>query len=276
MRNASILAVCMLLLAGCTPLEIDVTTAVPLHMKVEEVKGSKIIFSMDPEDPNAWYGYGLVPSVTEEYKMTDRELARFYAEGYLESYEIVKKDTDRITTFLDMYYMRGSRTIRATTLGPDTEYRLVVYQINPKTFEVMDNIQSATLHTLPIDMEDMDFAIKMDNGILDIVPSDPDRVYYWDYDLSARIYDNYLWSYGYFYHLLDMLDEYGFMGEMYSQGGESYNLKADHLVNGTAYTLVAGATEDGEITSPVTVVEFTYYDDGIKITDQYKQTGEDE
>ena len=38
MRNASILAVCMLLLAGCTPLEIDVTTTVPLHMKVEEVK----------------------------------------------------------------------------------------------------------------------------------------------------------------------------------------------------------------------------------------------
>ena len=275
MRNASIFAVCMLLLAGCTAREVNVTTPVPLNMKIEEVKGSKVIFSMDPANQDAWYSYGLVPSVAEEYKMSDMELARYYVAVNLESYENIKKETDRITTYTDMYCMRGSRTIRANYLLDNTEYRLIVYQVNPKTLEVMNNIQSTTFQTLPIEMEDMDFTFEIEDGILDITPSDPDRVYYWDFDLSVRIYDNYLRASGYFYHVLDMLDEYGFMGEMYSKGGELYNLKGHNLINGMDYTLVAGATKDGEITSPVTVLEFTYYDSGIKVTAQYKES-EDE
>lgn len=277
MRKLIIFSACTLLLAGCTAREVTVTDIVPLNMEIQEVKGSKVIFTMDPANPDAWYMYGLFNESTEAYRMNDAELARLDLKLAQDSYEIKKEAQEGfMTSFLDMYCMRGSRTLRATNLAPDTDYRMLVYQVNPKTQEPMvDNILSTTVHTRPVEEKDMDFTIGFDGFQLSIVPSDPDRIYYWDFDLAERIYDNYLRPRYYFYSLLDMFDEYNFMDEVYSKGSEVYDLKKDNLIEGAAYTLVAGATVDEEITSPLTLVTFTYSASGIQNIRQYKDDGKE-
>lgn len=82
-----------------------------------------------------------------------------------------------------------------------------------------------------------------------------DYRYYWDYDRESRVYDNYNWPYGYFYSLVDMYDQYGFVDKVYSQGPEDYDFSGDWL-------------KDGEITSRVSALTLLYKDGKMEIIGQ--------
>ena len=71
--------------------------------------------------------------------------------------------------------------------------------------------------------------------------------------------------YGYFYSLVDMYDQYGFVDKVYSQGPEDYDFSGDWLKDGENYLLTAGACEDGEITSRVSALTLLYKDGKLEI-----------
>ena len=269
MRKSFILSVFALLLAACTGKEIIITDPVDLNFKLEEVQGSRVIFSMDPANPDACYSYGIIHhSVEEQYNMGDRELAEYFISIDKLSYETRKEYGEILGSFTDFSCYRGERTLRETNLRPDSDYRLLVYQVNPKTYEVLGKPVSTLVHTLPIASEDLDFTFQVQGEKLTIIPSDPSRTYYWDYDLQTRIYDNYMSPFAFYYSLLDMFDEYGFMQEVYSKGTEVYDFASDRLVDSEVYILVASACEDEEITSQVTQLTFLYKNNELTIISQ--------
>jgi hypothetical protein len=265
MRKAIFIAACTLLLAGCTAKEVLVTEPVSLNFELQEVKGSKVIFNMDPASPDAFYTFGLCPSSMEEYDLPDKQLAQFLLDLKKESYEVVSQNIGTTSSFLDFSCFKGARTLRLTDITPDEDYKLVIFQVNPKTLEILGDELCIHFHTLPIEMTDLSFTFETEGDVMTIIPSDPDCLYYWDYDPSARIYDDYNGPRGFFYHLLDMFDEYGFMDEVYSKGAEQYDFSKDNLVVGREYIIVAGACKDGEMTSPLQTMSFIYVRGRIEI-----------
>ena len=265
MRKFLFISTCTLLLAACTGKEILVTDPVDLNFKLEEVQGSRIIFSADPTNPDACYAYGIIHySVEDLYNMGDRELAEYLIERDKQSYETRKEYGELLGSFVDYCCYRGGRTLRITNILSDTDYRLLVYQVNPKTCELLGNVVSVNLHTLPVSKQEMHFSFEVQGDKMTITPDDPERTYYWDYDLQSRIYDNYMSPFAFYYSLLDMFDEYGFMKEVYSKGVEVYDFEPDRLIEGELYVLMASACEDEEITSQVT--ELTFVCQNGKIT----------
>lgn len=265
MRNAIFIAACTLLLAGCTAKEIMVTEPVQLNFEIQEVKASKVIFKMDPVNPDACYTYGLCHSSVEEYNLPDKQLAQYFLDTKKENYEIVVKESGSLASFVDISCFRGSRTLRITELASDADFKLVVFQINPKTLEIVGDVICTPIHTLPIEKKDLSFTFQTHGDVMTIIPSDPDCIYYWDYDPTDRIYDDYFTPHGFFYHLLDMFDEYGFMDEVYSKGAEEYDFGKDRLQVGKEYIIVAGACKDGELVSELQVMSFVYVKGKIEI-----------
>lgn len=265
MRNALLIAACSLLLASCTAREVLVTQPVNLNFELQEVKGSKIIIKMDPAHPDACYSYGVCHSSMEEYNLPDKQLAEYFLDVMKENYENIVKNRGSQASFVDISCFRGSRTLRITGIGSDEDYKLVVFQVNPKTLEVLGDALCTPIHTLPVEMRDLSFTFQTQGDVMTITPSDPDCLYYWDYDPCERIYDDYNTPENFFYHLLDMFDEYGFMDEVYSKGAEDYNFGKDNLIVGREYLIVAGACKDGEITSKPQIMSFIYQRGKIEI-----------
>jgi hypothetical protein len=251
-------AACALILAGCTAKEVLITDPVKLNFELLEVKGSKIIFRMDPANPDACYTYGLFHSSQDIYDLPDRQLAQKLLDAYKEGYEILVKEKGAQASFVDVNCYRGSRTLRITAVQSDQDYKLVIFQVNPKTIEILGDVLCVPVHTVPVPMTDLHFTFQTQGEVMTITPSDPDCLYYWDYDPTERIYDEHLGPNGFFYHLLDMFDEYGFMDEVYSKGAEDYDFSKDHLISGKEYLIVAAACKDGEITSDLQVMSFVY------------------
>lgn len=265
MRNAFIIAACSLLLAGCTAKVVLITEPVDLNFELQEVRGSRIIFKMDPTNPEACYTYGVCHKSLEQYNLPDKQLAQYILDVYIESYETKDKNKDVTASFIDMSCYRGSRVFRIKSITSGQDYKLVVFQVNPMTLEILGDVVCTPVHTPALEMKELSFTFQTKGEVMTITPSDPDCIYYWDYDTGERIYDDYNGAEGFFSHLIDMFDEYGFVEEVYSKGPEEYDFSADRLRVGKEYLIVAGACKDGEVVSDVTVASFMYVKGKIEI-----------
>lgn len=262
------LTAALLLLGGCTAKEVLITEPVSLDLKIEQVKGSKIVFTVTPGNPDACYAVSVLPANLAEYDMPDREMALYLLSIGADTFRNRKKGGAYEGSFADMWCFRGSRTHRATHLDSDTDHRLLVFQVNPSTQTLIGDVIGLTVRTKPVQMRELSFSYKLNGSMLTITPSDPELHYYWDYDRESRVYDNYNWPYGYFYSLVDMYDQYGFVDKVYSQGPEDYDFSGDWLKDGETYLLTAGACEDGEITSRVSALTLLYKDGKMEIIGQ--------
>lgn len=259
------LTAALLLLGGCTAKEVLITEPVSLDLKIEQVKGSKIVFTVTPGNPDACYAVSVLPANLAEYDMPDREMALYLLSIGADTFRNRKKGGAYEGSFADMWCFRGTRTHRATRLDSDTDHRLLVFQVNPSTQTLIGDVIGLTVRTKPVQMRELSFSYKLNGHVLTITPSDPELPYYWDYDRESRVYDNYNWPYGYFYSLVDMYDQYGFVDKVYSQGPEDYDFSGDWLKDGETYLLTAGACEDGEITSRVSALTLLYKDGKMEI-----------
>ena len=249
MRKLTI-ALCMLLLAGCTAKEVLVTKPVNIEVKIDEVKGTKVILTITSDNRDAWYTYAFVNSYWEGYSLPNEEAARSILSLADESYNIKRGNSNLfISSFAEMTCLRGTRTIRVTGLSPDIDYKLLVFQVHPTTHELIGKVFVDYVHTKPVNITPMDFQFVYDGKVITVIPSDQDRTYYWEYDNQAFIYDNFNWAYGWYYGLIDMYEQYGFMDHLTSRGTDVYDAGRDSFLEGEICTVVAAAYEDGETTS---------------------------
>lgn len=250
-----ILALGLLSLVACTEKAIVVTTPMNMSLTVNEVKSTKVIFTITADNPDAYYTYCLWNEMSGSLEGLIDYLTTMAEEDYRQKTE---NEAIKIASFADLNCYRGTRTIRATRLTPDCDFTLLAFQLNPVTHEVIGPIRSESIHTKPAENRPLDFQFRFEGKRITVVPSDSNRPYYWAFDTQQAMYDNYLWPYGWLYSLIDMYEQYDFMDLLTSRGSVVYDAGRDSLKEGELYSVLAVAYENGEMTSDYVEKSFRY------------------
>lgn len=255
MKKIITIALCALALSACTEKVVLVTSPINLSVRIDEIKGTKAIFTITVDNPDAYYSYCL----WNDPNISDEALLDYILSAAEEDYKIkTENEALKIASYVDYNCYRGTRTLRATGLNPDTEYKFIVFQMNPKTMKPIGKAISQTIKTKPVKMKPLDFQFEIRGRNITVIPSDQDRSYYWEYDNLTLMYDNFNWAFGWYLNVVDMYEHYGFMENLLSKGTEVYDASRDSFDEGEICTIVAAAYEDGEITSPYTEFDFIY------------------
>ncbi len=269
----SLLASAMLVLAACTPKDILVTDPAAISFRIDKVKSSKVFFTVTSENPNAYYAYYVanldLDSVPFD-KMTDLELAHYSLDIMKENYKIRKENKGISSSIADISCFRGSRSLKQVLLSMGTRYRLVVFQVNPKTFTVLGEVKGESFQTQFVDIKEFPLAFSVKGNTLTVTPEDNERTYFWDFDTQIRIYDDYLNPKLYFYFLVDMYETYGFMGNVVVKGPQQLEVPVNNLKDGTTFEAIGAAydTRKEAITSDFCYYSFMYKDGALHPLDE--------
>lgn len=269
----TLIATAVLALAGCTPKDILITEPVDIRFQIDKVKNTKVFFTVNCENSNAYYAYfvaNLDLGLPDFGKMTDRELAEFHLANLKESYEIRKKNKEMISSIADVSCFRGNRSLREPLLNMDTRYRLIVFQVNPETFTVLGEIKGESFQTQSIDLKEFPLAFSVKGNTLTVTPPDNERTYYWDFETAERIFDDYLSPNLYFYFVVDMYETYGFMKNVVFKGPQQRQIPLGSLKEDEVFYAVGAAydTRKEAISSEYTSYSFQYKNGSLQPADQ--------
>ena len=258
-------AVAAVVLVSCTAREINVTKAVGMDFKINYVSGTKVSFNVIPGNEDAWYGCLVVASDLPDYNVPEKKAAQNYIDFLEDEYDQLDNPTG---SFMNMSCYRGKREIRFTHLSSNTDFKLLVFQVNPKTNEVLGDICSEIIHTKAVEMKDLEFKLEIEGNSLTLTPDDPERTYIWSIDRENRITDNYLMPYFYLYDLIDMYEKYGFVKTLMTKGQSRYELDPEVLWQDMNYCVAAIAYDGTEITSDIWSAYFIYLSDEWEILER--------
>jgi hypothetical protein len=247
-----------LLLTSCNRQEIR---PAQLKVQLEHVSGSRASITVVPENLHAYYTYVLVSENDKNYNHPADEICR----EEIHRMEISYPDFEQ-GSFTDVFCYRGSRRLTMRTLSNDMDFKFIVFQINPKTHELIGDPIVSEFHTKPVPSRDMNFAINFEGDVLHITPSDENFTYIWQYEESEIIENIYHLATAYLYMVVEMYMEYGFLEWVYTKGAIEWDLvDNDNLIDNTEYTLAVCGCEEGEFTTRTTVVKFRYHPHNIEV-----------
>lgn len=251
-----------LLLCSCPA---KYTQPASFEVNVQDLRSTKALITVKPSTYDAYYMCGIVNADMEYYfNMTPEELALFQLDFSFERWDMSEEIPANIS-FTDVYCYRGNFESKYTYLYPDMDYRFIAFQVNPDTREVIGTPVTKLFHTKPLQESDITFNFSFDTDKLTVTPSNNDP-YYWDYVLTDLLDAEYADAHMYYYSLVDLYEDYGFMDmpENIATGVDEWVFSRDDsevLIEGAKYTLIASGYNYGEINSDLTVVEFIYHRD---------------
>ncbi len=261
----------LLLMAGCSK-EKTVTEPCSFKISIDKVKGTKVQFTVTPENPDASYVYGVMRKDKDDYMYTweDSQVIDWQLGWMKDTYDELKEGDEPLYPFGDLFCYHGTRTIKQTTLSSGVDWELLIFQVNPETREAIGPLYRTEFSTLPVPKADMDFTIHCAGDRFTIVPSDMDRSWFWEYETDSRIEDVYDSSYFFFYDIIDLYDEYDFLDHLLCKGRQEWVLSRDDrsIKEGVPYTLCMSGCAGGEITSDVQYAYFVYKDGKISFTSE--------
>lgn len=257
-RQLTLIVLSLFLLAGCQKGEL-----LPTEIKVEaeSIGGTRARFTVAPANSRAYYSYAIVSRDSENYDAPAASLC--YDEiQWMENTSLNFENG----SFTDLFCYQGNRQLTLKTLASDKDFKFIVFQINPKTHEIIGEPVVREFHTKPVPHRDLHFQVDFVFDELHITPSDDNLTYFWDYDETALINDTYDNAPLYLYTLSGMYQEYGFMDFYYYNGPCVWYLSLeDNISDGTEYTLVIAGCEEGELTTATTIVKFIYHPGNIEM-----------
>ena len=263
MRRILYIITAALVLAGCNAKEILVTKPVDFGVRIEKVSGSKADFHVSAGNENATYIFFTLPEGHPLFDKPEREAAQEHLAYLKRLYQgqspvaAAEAQEERLGSFTDFACYRGSRTLELRYLSTDTEYKLLLFQIHPKTHEILGDVRAERFHTKAVEMKELGFRFSFSDDILTIVPADPDRTYVWGFERVERIDDDYDGDpFFYIYALIDMYEDYGFIGHRLCKGTLEHNMSLEHIRGGKPYYVTAIGYENGEINSEVNFATF--------------------
>lgn len=247
-------------LAACTAKDTMVTTPVDISFKIDRIKSGKVYLTVTCPNPDAYYFCKVRYLDPEAPAKSDREMALENIELAKLNYKVRKENMDIHARLIDLSAYRGSRSIKNTELASGHTYRVLLFQVNPEDLSIIGEVKGQTFQTPRVEMKDVDFSFSAEGNRLLVTPSDDECTYYWDFESEERIYDDYMSPEGYFYGVVDMYEDYGFMGNVLLRGPAQYDLSKTQLREGETYLVIAAAydMQQEEITSRCIVSEFTY------------------
>ena len=106
----------------------------------------------------------------------------------------------------------------------------------------------------------------MGDGFI-IIPDDPERIWFWEYEEESKITDVYGSPFFFYYDVIDMYDEYDFLENLLCRGEARWQFSRDDrsVRSGVKYTMALSAVTDGEISSDVLYMDFIDESGGIDI-----------
>ena len=249
------------LAASCTPKSSRETT---FTITVHDIHATKSRVKIESSNPDAYYSYGHIREDMEPYfSMSDMENARFQIDFCKEMMEYGSEEIDKSLSYVDKFCFRGTQEFRQLFLNPDQKNKVVVFQVDPKTLDVVGTPVSTMFQTKPLKMSDITFSITFGPDKVTIVPSNNDE-YYWDYENTETILAEYVDAIIYLQNLIFMYEDYGFMNSGVTDHGTVewvFSEEDSTMVDGERCTLAICGYADGEINTDITTIEFIYHKD---------------
>lgn len=267
-RILTLVALSLLLLASCQKEE---QLSTEIRVKAESVTGSRARFTIAPGNPHAYYTYVLVSELDENFNKPAVNICNAEIRDMIESYAYVQEGDFMTGDFFGTFFYQGTRQITLETLRDDLDFKLITFQINPKTYELLGEPVVTTFHTKPVPQRDLHFQVNFQGETMTITPSDDQLTYFWDYEESELINDNYGNASRYLYKVAGMYQEYGFVDFAIFSGPTIWDFSVENnMEDDTEYTLVICGCEEGEFTTVSTVVRFKYHPGNIEILDFFE------
>lgn len=257
-RFLTLIVLSLLLLTGC---EQENTLRTEIKVKLESVGGSRARFTVAPENPNAYYSYVLVSSKEENYNASEFDVC-------IKNIQLMEEIFAGLPNneFLDGICFRGSRQINLNAIYDDTDFKFIVFQIHPETHEILGDPVVTEFRTKPVPERDLSFEVNFAGEVMTITPSDDNLTYFWQFIENDQLYDDYGTATYYLYSVAGMYLEYGFMEMSYSQGPINWDFQLENnMKDGTEYSIIICGCEEGEFTTPTTIVKFRYHPGQIEI-----------
>lgn len=257
------------LFLGITLLSCSDKAAIPaeIRMKLEYVGGSRARFSVASSSQSIYYSYVLVNERDDDFLLDDTTLANNEIKRMDESY-LYFDQLGNQASYLDAFCYRGSRQISLSSLADGLTFRLIVFQIHPKTHKLIGEPVSLPFRTKTVPESDMTFSVDFAGDELIITPSNDEEPYFWDYENLSVITDVYYFPDNYFYKLVGMYQEYGFLESMLSQGRDAWEFTMDKdIKEGDEMVLMVAPVVDGEFTRSPLEIHFIYHEGDIEVTE---------
>ena len=264
----------MAMIAAACGKEKVVTTPCDFKVSLDEVKGSKVTFTIDPGNKDACYTFAVAPKGSfagSTHVLSDEELMEKMVADMESSFMGFEKEGGAIGSFAGAFCYRGERTITKTGLDPDRDYLIVVFQVNPETRKSIGILYKTEFHTKEVEMVSVSFIIECLVDTITIIPSDDETTWFWEYELSEKIEEKYGSTYDFFYSIVDMYEKYGFLKNLLNRGHAEWTFSKDDpsFREGETYSLAIAGCKDGEFTSYVSSIDFSFHDGGL----YFEQTG---
>ena len=133
------------LAAACTPKNSRVST---FTITVSDVLSTKAKVTIESSNPDAYYSYGFIREDMDPYfTMSDMENAKFQIDFCKERIDLADLDEDHPVSYTDLYCYRGKQELKYTYLIPDQDNKVIVFQVDPKTLDVVGEPVSTVFHT---------------------------------------------------------------------------------------------------------------------------------
>lgn len=248
-----------LLICACTAERMPKTS---FYITVSNVLSTKAKVVIEPSSPDAYYCYGFLNNadLADYYAKSDLDNALFQIDFSKERWTLICQDEGRTVPYADLFCYRGRHEIDYTYLTPDTDHRIIVFQINPDTQELIGNPVSKVFHTKPLVMSDITFTIGFDADLVTIKPSNRDG-YCWAYQLTKDILENYGDTEAFYRNLVFMWEDYGFIEYNKVRGPVSWKFSEQDpsMIEGGKYSLAISGYDSDEINTDVTTIDFIYH-----------------
>ena len=259
-----------LLLCSCASKEQLASMKSDFDIQIKEVKGTKVRFSITPENEYAYYVYGVINEDTPQFDASDADLIEEQLNILNDMYDIYLHEGQVSVSFTDVFCFRGPHELTSVDLSPGKDHLLLVFQIDPKTQKSIGELHKVPFRTKDIDYTDLSFDFEWCGDTLRIYPSKNDVAYFWDYENTQVIDNEYGSPYHYYYSLVDMYEKYGFMDSLTDKGMTEWVFPRDDksLMEGEQCDMILAAYGDGEIRSKATILRFTWRK-GRSVVDEY-------
>lgn len=270
MRRLILLLSCIVpLLAACSKEQIS-SRPCDFDIKITELKGTKIRYTVTPSNPEAYYVCRLVAEFDEEYRLSGKQLVDSEMETLKQMYSFFVDFGRQTHNFSDAFCFRGRTEQVEMYLTRNMAYKLVIFQVNPWKVEALGEPEEVYFQTVNSRVIDLDFDLEFSGDTLRIHPSLPGQTYIWDYEERDIIEAEYASPLVYFYSLLDMYEQYGFSDSVVNKGDDEWVFPSDDaaMPAGKEWYLILAGYQDGDINSGETLVRFTWSPGASAITER--------
>ena len=234
------------------------TRAGEFRIELTSLGGTRARITVAAMNKEAYYTYIQISRGEEAFDAPVEEIIRTEVARMEDSYRYFSQ-VGISGSFAEVFCYQGSRQLEMASLQSDTDFKIILFQLHPKTHAVIGEPVVVPFHTRPVPVRNLTFDVQVADNHISVTPSDATLTYLWEYEESKTIEESYFLPQNYLYKVAGMYQEYGFIDSMVSMGYDEWDLARDKwLKTGMECTLVVAGCEEGEFTTHPMKMRFRY------------------